>query len=81
MSNWDNVKKLIGIEIKKARQNSNLTQEQLGVAIDVDWRSVQRFEYGIDLPKQESMFKLAKALDVHPATFLEKAYSYWLEEN
>jgi len=54
--------KKLGKKIKLARVEHDLTQDQLGNAIDSDQKSISRYEKGIALPSLPTLEKLAKTL-------------------
>jgi transcriptional regulator with XRE-family HTH domain len=51
------------------RRKKNFTQEELGVAVGVDKRSISMYENGRTFPREETINSLAKVFDVDP---------YWL---
>lgn len=53
--------KKIGIQIKKARAEAQLTQSQLGTKIGVTWEMISRYENGKSSP-HKNLEKIAKAL-------------------
>ncbi|MFC1780215.1 helix-turn-helix domain-containing protein [Patescibacteria group bacterium] len=53
--------KKIGVQIKKARSESQLTQSKLGKKIGVTWEMISRYENGKSSPRK-NLEKLAKVL-------------------
>ncbi|MBN2015244.1 helix-turn-helix domain-containing protein [Candidatus Dojkabacteria bacterium] len=53
--------KKIGLQIKKARAESQLSQSQLGKKIGVTWEMISRYENGKSSPRK-NLEKIAKAL-------------------
>jgi transcriptional regulator with XRE-family HTH domain len=53
--------KKIGIQIKKARAEAQLTQSQLGAKIGVTWEMISRYENGKSSPRK-NLEKVARAL-------------------
>lgn len=62
----------IGINIKKARMNKSLSQEELGKKIGLTKASVSRIEAGIVDPQSETLYKIAMALGCNPVDFLQE---------
>lgn len=60
----------IGRKIREARLARGWTHEELARRMDVNWRTVQRWQKG-NLPRVDSLRRLATVLDVPPSYFLE----------
>ena len=56
--------KLFADKVRDARNEKGLTQAQLGELCGVSGRAVLTYEKGEKIPRQATMLKLAKALDV-----------------
>src|ERR1700722_12482307 len=54
---------LLGNAIKKARQDRNLTQEQLGKLVGVQKAQISRIENSVTDARFETILKVFKALD------------------
>jgi len=52
--------------LKKLRQKKGLTQEELSEKAGLDVTSISRFERGVRKPSIESLFLIAKALNMSP---------------
>ena len=57
--------KLLGQRIKELRKRNNLTQAQLSEIIDMEATNLCKLENGGQLPKEENIEKIAKALKVN----------------
>lgn len=55
---------IVGNNIKKYREKLNFSMYKLGKIADVDDANIKKYELGVHLPKLETIFKLADALDV-----------------
>ncbi len=62
----------IGANVRAARQKAGLTQEQLGEAIGVELRTIQRIEAGRTKLGVETLVLLAEVLQVKPASLLKE---------
>ncbi|MCL2362375.1 MAG: helix-turn-helix domain-containing protein [Defluviitaleaceae bacterium] len=86
----------LGQKIKIIRRFRNLTQRQLGVALDLHEGAknaetrICQYELGIRTPKMNYQLKLAETLKVHPINFtggtpgtIEHVmqFLFWLEES
>lgn len=54
--------KILGSNIKNARKNKKLTQKELAKKMDVSVVTVQQWEKGSFMPKQDNMIKLTQLL-------------------
>jgi len=59
----------IGAVIRSHRQALGLSQEQLAEKVGVSYQQVQRYENGMTTLNVENMQRIARALDVSPASF------------
>jgi transcriptional regulator with XRE-family HTH domain len=64
-----------GHVLRDYRQKAGLSQEELAGRADVDRTYVSLLERGLRQPTLESLFRLAKALAVAPATMVSKTAS------
>jgi transcriptional regulator with XRE-family HTH domain len=55
----------VGRRIYQLRMAGNLTQEELGNAVGIDRRSIQRFEAGTTDPQLSDLLLIAHALRCH----------------
>lgn len=60
----------IGEQIKKARKEKGLTQKQLAEKLNIATNSLSRYEIGERTPDNETIVRIAKALDVAPSSLL-----------
>jgi len=61
-----NNKNIIGLTIKKLRENKGLTQEVLSGLAGLDRTHYSKIERGLRSPTIETLFKIAFALDIAP---------------
>ncbi|MCQ2743801.1 MAG: helix-turn-helix domain-containing protein [bacterium] len=54
----------LGKRIKELRERKNLSQQQLSDIMDMEASNLSKIERGVQIPKEESLIKLAKALEV-----------------
>lgn len=59
----------IGAVIRSRRQALGLSQEQLAEKVGVSYQQVQRYENGMTTLNVENMQRIARALEVTPASF------------
>lgn len=62
--------KVVGLNIRRIRKDAGLSQEQLAHKADMDMRYLGGIERGEYNPTVAMLGKIAEALEVHPATFL-----------
>ena len=67
----NDIRKLIGLRIKKIRKNRNLTQEKLCELSGVDETTLCRIETGKRLPSVDKLVLISKALNTDPNTILD----------
>ena len=60
----------IGSMIKKMRKRKNLTQTGLGQLIGTDDSAVRKYENSRSIPKEDTLIKIADALNVNPDSLL-----------
>ena len=56
-----------GERIKAARKRAGMTQAELSSKLGIPFQSISQWERNIRKPKQETIAKIADALNVHPA--------------
>lgn len=54
----------VGNKIREYRKKKNLTQKELGDRIGVKHNTISSYEKGINAPEQNTLFKIARTLDV-----------------
>lgn len=64
VNEYENPATMVGNNIKKYREKLNFSMYKLGKIADVDDANIKKYELGVHLPKLETIFKLADALDV-----------------
>ena len=67
---FDEYYKNIGKHIKELREKANLTQEQLAEKAGISLDYLGKIEVNINKLGLKTVFKLAKALNVHPKEIL-----------
>ncbi len=58
------VAKKLGLRIKELRENRKLTQFMLAETINMEPTNLSKIERGVQIPKEESLIKIAEALNV-----------------
>ena len=76
MSNNKHKYHLIGKRIKKARENKNITQEDLASMIDCSPNHISVIERGIKYPKLITFIKIVNSLDITPNELLKDVINY-----
>ena len=71
----------LGKAIKQARQETNLTQEELATRANVSVRLLQKYEAGKPRPRYETLFQLCHALNISPDTLIAPMFQQWKEVN
>ena len=66
----NNIRKIVGENIRYYRLKKGLSQEQLGEEIRTDNGTISRFERGVMSPNVEVIQKIADALNVPAYKFL-----------
>lgn len=70
MTECNRKNRLLGKSIRKIRMCRNMTQRELANAIDgISEPALRSYELGERCPKQNTLERIAKALDVAPACF------------
>lgn len=71
-----NYRKILGENVRRARKHAGLSQEKLGLAIDIDRTYISGIERGIRNPSLDVITKIAKHLNTRPDLLLvNKDYS------
>ncbi len=65
--------------IKEKRENSQLSQDKLAAKADISTRFYRSIEAGDYNPSIHTIYKLAKALDIHYTELLESSWNEWLK--
>lgn len=65
----------LGIVIKQLRNNRGLTQDDLGVAVEVDRKHIGRIENGEKIPSLILLIAIAEALKIKTSEILQKCES------
>lgn len=60
-----------GARLKRIREAAGLTQEEVGDRCGMDLSAISRLERGERNPRLTTMLRLADALDVEPAVFVQ----------
>ncbi|AMW99241.1 helix-turn-helix domain-containing protein [Rummeliibacillus stabekisii] len=58
------LKKYVGNRIKEERKKRRMSQKELGEKIGVKHNTISSYENATNAPEQESLFKIAKALNI-----------------
>ncbi len=61
-----------GSKLREARENEDLSREQLSVASRLSYQMIASLEYGYRRPSKAALLRLAAALGVSPREFLEE---------
>jgi DNA-binding XRE family transcriptional regulator len=61
-----------GRTLRRLRLDRNMTQEQLGIAADLQRKYISWLERGEKQPSLTTIFKLANALQIQPSAFLSE---------
>lgn len=64
------VKVAFGRVLRQLRQESGLTQEQLGLEADLQRKYISQLELGEKEPSLTTVFKLANALEIKPGKLI-----------
>ena len=64
-----------GHVLRDCRVNAGVTQEQLADLANIDRTYVSLLERGLRQPTLETLFRLARALSITPATMVSRAAS------
>ena len=70
-TNFIEIKKLIGNNIKKYRKQAGLTETQLGIQADLSRERIIQIEKALGAPSMLKLFMIADALKVPAAKLLE----------
>lgn len=62
--NEQELKKFVGSKIREIRKKKKMSQKELGEKIGVQHNTISSYENATNAPEQNSLFKIAQALDV-----------------
>lgn len=80
MTECNRKNRLLGKSIRKIRMRRNMTQRELANAIDgISEPALRSYELGERCPKQNTLERIAKALDVAPACFDTYGFEHYDE--
>lgn len=77
----------MGLKIKKARINANVTQAELAHRLGVTAQSISQYERGVKIPKFDTLKKIATALEIKVSCFYdlepqkEQMFTIWRNPN
>lgn len=77
----NDIKKLLGKKIKYYRELKKITQEQLSELIGINSRSVSLIECGANFVTAETLYNIARALEVSPKKLFDFEDDFLLEGN
>lgn len=60
----------IGVNIRRFREEKNLSQEQLAVKVRCGTKTIENYENGISSPKLDTILKISTVLDIPAAELL-----------
>ncbi|MEY0239648.1 helix-turn-helix domain-containing protein [Providencia rettgeri] len=66
----ENIAKMLGIKIRKQRENHKISIERMASLIGVTEEEMSRFEIGESCIDVDSLFQFAYLFNVDPASFL-----------
>ena len=66
----ENIAKMLGIKIRKQRENHKISIERMASLIGVTEQEMSRFETGESCIDVDSLFQFAYLFNVDPASFL-----------
>jgi len=69
--------KKLGLTIRQARKNAELTQEGIAAKIKISSRTYQAYELGAVLPRYETLFKIAKVTGTTAPQLLKPMWDDW----
>lgn len=68
---FDEIKKLIGNNVRKYRKQAKLTQIELGIQADLTRERITQIERGLGAPSMLKLFMIAEALKIPASKLLE----------
>ena len=66
----DNIREMIGKNIREARKRQHMTLDELSAKADVRVESITRYEHNRAAPNAVTLYHIAKALNVSADTLL-----------
>ncbi len=73
------IKEAVATEVKSRRENTGLSQDKVAAKANLSTRFYRSVESGEKMPSINTVFKIAKALDIHYSVLLEQVWEYWCE--
>jgi len=70
----------IGAKVRKVREKSDLSQQQLAARCDVDRGKISKIENATANYNITTLIELAKGMEVHPKMFLDIDFEFEQEE-
>lgn len=70
---------MFGKVLRELRESNNISQEKLAEYCDLDRTYISLLERGLRQPTITTIFKLAKALNISPSSFIQKVESQIVE--
>lgn len=68
---FDEIKKLIGNNVRKYRKQAKLTQIELGIQADLTRERITQIERGLGAPSMLKLFMITEALKIPASKLLE----------
>lgn len=72
------ISKKLGLRIKELRENRGLTQLKFAEIINMEASNLSKIERGVQIPKEESLENISKALDVELKDLFD--YEYFVDK-
>lgn len=69
--------KILGNAIADRRNAINMTQETLASHVGLNPRSIQRIEAGSEMPRYDTLFRIADILGITPDTLIMPMWDFW----
>ena len=69
----------LGLRIKELRENKKLTQFMLAEMINMEATNLSKIERGVQIPKEESLIKIAESLNVEVKDLFD--YEHFEDKN
>ena len=77
----NNIKQLLGKRVKLFREQRQITQEELALKIGVNSRTVSLIERGLNFVTADTLYSIAKVLDVTPKNLFDFDSELDFDEN
>jgi transcriptional regulator with XRE-family HTH domain len=62
----------VGLELRKAREEAELTQEELSFAAEIDRTYVSQLERNLKSPTVDVLFRICDAMDISASEFIAR---------